>query len=54
VTTPVPEQTTDKMTWDPNDVEFVKKTTKPAKKSAAQRLADRIRRGDGPDDQHRR
>jgi hypothetical protein len=50
--TPTDEQTRNKMTWGPGDVEWVRNPPTRTKKTAAQRLADRIRRG--RDDQQRR
>lgn len=39
------------MSWKPGDVEWVKVPKPPKKKSAAQRLADRIRSSDGDNQQ---
>lgn len=48
---PTPKQTEDKMNWKPGDVEWVKAPPARPKKTAAQRLADRIKRGDGSNQQ---
>jgi len=51
--TPTDERTADKMTWKPGDVQWVKDPPARPKRTAAQRLADRIRRSDGTDQQRR-
>lgn len=45
--TPTPQQTQDKMSWKPGEVEWTKTPPARPKKTAAQRLADRIRRDGG-------